>query len=118
MRKRKSHLESTSRPCDAIFSRVAWRHLCDDGFGPRPHARPATRQDLCRQQLLALPRGGQGLAEPAEDAPPFRDLHKKYPVDTLQEALAKASLPGTHHAEFRLEPDQVNDVISYLKSLE
>ena len=56
---------------------------------------------------------------PLKIAPPFRDLHKKYPVDTLQEALAEGISTGhPTMPEFRLEPDQVNDVISYLKSLE
>jgi mono/diheme cytochrome c family protein len=56
---------------------------------------------------------------PLKIAPPFRDLHKKYPVDTLQEALAEGISTGhPTMPEFRLEPDQVNDVISYLKTLE
>jgi len=56
---------------------------------------------------------------PLKIAPPFRDLHKKYPVDTLQEALAEGISTGhPTMPEFRLEPDQINDVISYLKSLE
>ena len=56
---------------------------------------------------------------PLKIAPPFRDLHKKYPIDTLQEALAEGISTGhPTMPEFRLEPDQINDVISYLKSLE
>ena len=56
---------------------------------------------------------------PLKIAPPFRDLHKKYPVDTLQEALAEGISTGhPTMPEFRLEPDQINDVISYLKTLE
>ena len=56
---------------------------------------------------------------PLKIAPPFRDLHLKYPIETLQESLAEGIYTG-HPAmpTFRLEPDQINDVLSYLKSLE
>ena len=56
---------------------------------------------------------------PLKIAPPFRDLHKKYPIDSLQEALAEGIVTGhPTMPQFRLEPDQVNDVLSYLKTLE
>jgi cytochrome c len=56
---------------------------------------------------------------PLKIAPPFRDLHKKYPIETLQESLAEGISTGhPTMPEFRLEPDQINDVLSYLKSLE
>ena len=56
---------------------------------------------------------------PLKIAPPFRELHKKYPIETLQEALAEGISTGhPTMPEFRLEPDQINDVLSYLKSLE
>lgn len=56
---------------------------------------------------------------PLKIAPPFRDLHRKYPIDTLQESLAEGIYTGHPTMPvFRLEPDQINDVLSYLKSLE
>jgi len=56
---------------------------------------------------------------PLTIAPPFRDLHKRYPIETLQEGLAEGLSTGhPTMPEFRLEPDQINDVLSYLKSLE
>lgn len=56
---------------------------------------------------------------PLKIAPPFRDLHKKYPIEQLQESLAEGIVTGhPTMPQFRLEPDQINDVISYLKSLE
>lgn len=52
-------------------------------------------------------------------APPFRTLHQRYPVETLAEALAEGISTGhPTMPEFQLEPDQINDFISYLKSLE
>jgi cytochrome c len=52
-------------------------------------------------------------------APPFRTLHNKYPVENLQEALAEGISTGhPTMPEFRFDPGQVNDLISFLKSLE
>ena len=56
---------------------------------------------------------------PLTIAPPFRDLHRKYPIESLQESLAEGIVTGHPTMPvFRLEPDQINDVLSYLKSLE
>ncbi len=58
-------------------------------------------------------------ASPLVLAPPFRTLHLKYPVDSLEEALAEGIVTGhPTMPEFRLDPGQVGDVIAYLKSLE
>ena len=50
---------------------------------------------------------------------PFRTLHNRYPVETLAEAFAEGiytghpTMPG-----FELNPDQIHDLLSYLKTLE
>ena len=56
---------------------------------------------------------------PLKLAPPFRELHKRYPVETLEEALGEGIVTGhPNMPEFRLDPDQIGDFISYLKWLE
>jgi cytochrome c len=56
---------------------------------------------------------------PLKIAPPFRTLHERYPVETLQESLAEGIVTGhPTMPEFQLDPGQVGDVIAYLKSLE
>ena len=56
---------------------------------------------------------------PLKVAPPFRTLHNRYPVESLQESLAEGIVTGhPSMPEFRLDPGQVADVIAYLKSLE
>jgi cytochrome c len=56
---------------------------------------------------------------PLRIAPPFRTLHERYPVESLQESLAEGIVTGhPTMPEFRLDPGQVADVIAYLKSLE
>ena len=56
---------------------------------------------------------------PLSIAPAFRTLHKRYPVESLQESLAEGIVTGhPSMPEFALPPDQVDAVIAYLKSLE
>lgn len=56
---------------------------------------------------------------PLKIAPPFRTLHTRYPVEELGEALAEGIDTGHPTMPmFRLEPDQVNDLLAYLHTLE
>ena len=58
-------------------------------------------------------------ASPLPIAPPFRSLHKRYPIESLAEALAEGITTGhPTMPEYQLEPDQINDLLAYLKSLE
>lgn len=58
-------------------------------------------------------------ASPLTLAPPFRELHSRYPVESLEEALGEGIVTGhPNMPEFRLDPGQVGDLISYLKWLE
>ena len=64
----------------------------------------------------AVDRVGQS---PLKIAPPFRTLHKRYPIETLAESLAEGIQTGhPTMPEFRLDPDQIHDLLSYLKTLE
>ncbi len=56
---------------------------------------------------------------PLKIAPPFRTLHKRYPVESLAEALAEGIQTGhPTMPEFQLDPDQIGDLLAYLKTLE
>ena len=56
---------------------------------------------------------------PLSIAPPFRDLHKRYPVESLEEAFAEGISTGhPTMPQFRFEPDQIENLIAFLKSLE
>lgn len=62
---------------------------------------------------------GKTGSSPLSVAPPLRDLHKRYAVEHLEEAFAEGIYTG--HSEmprFEFEPDQIDDLIAYLKSLE
>ena len=56
---------------------------------------------------------------PLKIAPPFRILHKRYPIESLAESLAEGIQTGhPTMPEFQLDPDQIHDLLSYLKTLE
>lgn len=58
-------------------------------------------------------------SSPLKIAPPFRTLHTRYPIETLAEALAEGIQTGhPTMPEFQLDPDQINDLLSYMKTLE
>lgn len=52
-------------------------------------------------------------------APPFRTLHTKFPINSLRPRLAEG-ISATHPTmpQFRLDADQINDVLEYLKTLQ
>lgn len=56
---------------------------------------------------------------PLKIAPPFRTLHERYPVESLEEPLAEGIVTGhPTMPEFRFEPDQIADFIAFLKTLQ
>ena len=67
--------------------------------------------------LPAIP-SAEGGTSPYPEAPPFRDLHRRYPIESLAEALAEGISTG-HPAmpEFVATPTQIDAILSYIKSL-
>jgi cytochrome c len=62
---------------------------------------------------------GKTGPSPLAAAPPFRTLHQRYPVESLEEALGEGIVTGhPDMPEFKLDPGQVGDFIAFLKSLE
>ena len=56
---------------------------------------------------------------PVKIAPPFRTLHTRYPIEFLANALAQGISTGhPRMPPFPLGPDQVDDLLAYLKTLE
>lgn len=88
--------------------------------GPAVHAQGVQRgAEIARANCARCHSIEKSGASPFSEAPPFRTLHRKYPVETLEEALGEGIFTG-HPAmpEFQLEPDQIGDFIAFLKSLE
>jgi cytochrome c len=95
-----------------------------------------TAAGLAREATALEPRAQRGLTlaqtnctkchaigkvgeSPMREAPPFRTLHERYPVEDLAEAFAEGISTG-HPAmpEWRFDPGQIGDLIAYLKTLE
>lgn len=61
-------------------------------------------------------------ASPVVNAPAFRTLSERYPVESLEEALAEGISVGHEGAprmpEFAFEPDEVGAIVAYLGSLQ
>ena len=54
-----------------------------------------------------------------ETALPFRALHLRYPIESLAEALGEGISTGhPTMPEAELNPEQIHDLLSYLKTLE
>jgi len=56
---------------------------------------------------------------PLTIAPPFRTLHLEFPIESLRRRLAEG-IVADHPTmpQFRLDPDQIADVMAYLQTFE
>ena len=82
---------------------------------------PAAGKALAEQLCAGCHAVERGATSPLAAAPPFATFPAKWPVEHLQEALAEGIVVG-HDAgvrmpEFRLRPDQIDDLIAHLKLL-
>jgi mono/diheme cytochrome c family protein len=89
------------------------------GVAPASAANPDQGRRLARLYCAKCHATDKVSPSPLRIAPPFRTLHERYPVETLQEALAEGIVTGhPTMPEFRFDADQVNDFIAFLKTLE
>lgn len=92
------------------------------GFGAGPaigQASPSARGEKIAQRLCARCHAtGETGASPMGLAPPFRDLSKRYPIETLAEALAEGIVVG-HPAmpRFTFEPREIDALLTYISGL-
>lgn len=62
--------------------------------------------------------GAQGTS-PHASAPPFREVIKRYPPESLEEALGEGIMSGhPDMPEYILSPEEIAAVIAYLHTLE
>ncbi|MFC4171983.1 c-type cytochrome [Microvirga sp. GCM10011540] len=67
-------------------------------------------------QCHAIGRFGES---PLAEAPPFRTLGDRYPVESLAEAFAEGITTGhPSMPEFQLDVAQINDLLAYLQSVQ
>jgi mono/diheme cytochrome c family protein len=64
----------------------------------------------------AIERSGKS---PHREAPPFRTIGQRYPVESLQEALAEGLSTGhPDMPEFVFDVQEINAILAYLKSIQ
>lgn len=62
---------------------------------------------------------GETDVSPHAEAPEFRTLSERYPVDALEEAFAEGIVTGhPDMPEFKATPKQIADIIAYLASIQ
>lgn len=89
-------------------------------------AQPALAQSNLKQGETLLTRDcsrchavGPTGNSPRPDAPAFRTLGTRYPIDSLEEALGEGIMSGhPDMPEFRFDADEVGAIIDYLKSIQ
>ena len=75
--------------------------------------------ELLQKNCAACHAVGRTGASPNKDAPAFRTLGQRYPVDSLEEALGEGILSGhPDMPEFRFDADEVGAIIAYLQSIQ
>ncbi|MGI9405951.1 MAG: c-type cytochrome [Hyphomicrobiaceae bacterium] len=74
-------------------------------------------QALAEEKCARCHAIGPTGKSPFQDAPPFRNIAKRYPVEGLAEALAEGIFVG-HPAmpEFVFPPDEIGDLLTYMDS--
>jgi mono/diheme cytochrome c family protein len=75
-------------------------------------------RDLADEHCARCHAVGRRGASPMVKATPFRDVHRKYPVDYLEEAFGEGTT-GNHLGmpDFTFSPRQITDLLAYIKGL-
>jgi cytochrome c len=91
----------------AVTAQAAEKDLTDKG------------EVLVRQKCGQCHAVGAEGESPNKEAPPFRTLSSKYPIENLAEALAEGIVSG--HPEmpiFVFNPHEVDAILAYLESIQ
>jgi len=89
--------------------------------------RPAAADDdqlkrgaaLLQQQCGRCHAVGATGESPHKEAPAFRTLGRRYPIESLEEALGEGIMTGhPDMPEFEFDPDEVGAIIAYLNSIQ
>jgi cytochrome c len=88
------------------------------GASPDPAVGAAIIEANCASCHAVGPTG----ASPVATAPAFRKLSQRYPVESLEEALAEGIMVGhqgiVQMPEFVFQPEEIGHIIAYLSSIQ
>ena len=74
---------------------------------------------LLAQNCARCHATGRAGVSPHPEAPPFRTLSRKYPIEGLAEALAEGlSVGHPDMPEFVFEADEVRAILDYMQSIQ
>jgi cytochrome c len=100
---------------------VAVGALLSMASGPVPAQSPAAQRGLTlvRVHCAQCHAIDKVSDSPLAVAPPFRTLHRKFPIESLRRRLAEG-IVADHPTmpQFRLDSDQLADVMAYLQTFE
>ncbi len=92
--------------CAALFSWPAFADAAGDGLA------------LVTKNCARCHATGATGDSPHKDAPPFRSVVTRYPLENLAEALAEGIVSGhPDMPEFVFPPDEIDAILSYLGKL-
>lgn len=82
---------------------------------------PARGVRIARSNCAPCHAIGRTGVSPNPISPPFRTLRERYPLTDLEEALTEGIVvgrEGIHMPVFKFRPQQVEDLIAYLMSMQ
>jgi len=76
-------------------------------------------EELLQQDCGKCHAIGRAGESPDKEAPAFRILGQRYPIESLEEALGEGMMSGhPDMPEFQFDVDDVGAIIAYLKSIQ
>ena len=76
-------------------------------------------EELLQRDCARCHAVGRTGASPRQDAPAFRTLGQRYPIESLEESLAEGIMSGhPDMPEFAFDAEDVGAIIAYLKSIQ
>jgi cytochrome c len=94
-----------------LFIIFAWPAIAEDDV--------ESGRALLQKNCASCHAIGSSGESPHKLAPPFRTLGKRYPIESLEEALGEGIMSGhPDMPEFKFAAEDVGDIIAYLKSIQ
>jgi cytochrome c len=102
-----------------LFVTAAFLFAATAAFAGPKDAAVARGEAIVRGSCAMCHAVGATGDSPNPRAPHFRDLHDRYPIEYLTEALAEGIMVGhSEMPQFRFSPREVDDIIAYLESIQ
>lgn len=105
--------------CAIVISATAGTALASGGAYPTDDVSLATGRELAEIHCAVCHAVGRDDQSSQQGAPAFRDLSKRYPLESLEEPLAEGIVTAHDDMpEFALEPDDIDAFLGYLSSIQ